>query len=145
MISTSLPPGIRARIAERLEWLGVAEGSRVKAGDIIARIDARDVVAQGQSAQANVTAAKANAKAFAAGQMLAVLDSGQFAGATLDVFREEPLPPHHRFWKHPAITITPHISAITLRAESVLQIAERMRALENGLPVDGVVDIKRGY
>jgi HlyD family secretion protein len=50
---------ISSKATGRLEWLGVAEGSRVKAGDIIARIDARDVVAQGQSAQANVTAARA--------------------------------------------------------------------------------------
>ncbi|MEO8345066.1 MAG: efflux RND transporter periplasmic adaptor subunit [Betaproteobacteria bacterium] len=50
---------ISSKATGRLEWLGVAEGSRVKAGDVIARIDARDVVAQGQSAQANVTATKA--------------------------------------------------------------------------------------
>jgi HlyD family secretion protein len=50
---------ISSKATGRLEWLGVAEGSRVKAGDIIARIDARDVVAQGESAQANVKAAKA--------------------------------------------------------------------------------------
>ena len=50
---------ISSKATGRLEWLGVAEGSRVKAGDIIARIDARDVVAQGQSAQANVTATRA--------------------------------------------------------------------------------------
>ena len=50
---------ISSKATGRLEWLGVAEGSRVKAGDIIARIDARDVVAQGESAQANVRAARA--------------------------------------------------------------------------------------
>jgi HlyD family secretion protein len=50
---------ISSKATGRLEWLGVTEGSRVKAGDIIARIDARDVVAQGQSAQANVTAVRA--------------------------------------------------------------------------------------
>ncbi len=50
---------ISSKATGRLEWLGVAEGSRVKAGDVIARIDARDVVAQGQSAQANVVASKA--------------------------------------------------------------------------------------
>jgi RND family efflux transporter MFP subunit len=50
---------ISSKATGRLDWLGVAEGSRVKAGDIIARIDARDVVAQAQSAQANVRAAKA--------------------------------------------------------------------------------------
>jgi HlyD family secretion protein len=50
---------ISSKATGRLEWLGVAEGSRVKAGDVIARIDARDVVAQGESAAANVTGAKA--------------------------------------------------------------------------------------
>jgi RND family efflux transporter MFP subunit len=50
---------ISSKATGRLDWLGVAEGSRVKAGDIIARIDSRDVVAQAQSAQASVRAAKA--------------------------------------------------------------------------------------
>jgi RND family efflux transporter MFP subunit len=50
---------ISSKATGRLEWLGVAEGSRVKAGDIIARIDSRDVVAQAQSAEANVGAARA--------------------------------------------------------------------------------------
>lgn len=50
---------ISSKATGRLEWLGVAEGSRVKAGDVIARIDARDVLAQAEGAQANVLAAKA--------------------------------------------------------------------------------------
>ena len=50
---------ISSKATGRLEWLGVAEGSRVKAGDIIARIDARDVTAQAESAEANVVAARA--------------------------------------------------------------------------------------
>ncbi len=50
---------ISSKATGRLEWLGVAEGSRVKAGDVIARIDARDVIAQAESAQANVRAAQA--------------------------------------------------------------------------------------
>ena len=50
---------ISSKATGRLEWLGVTEGSRVKAGDIIARIDARDVVAMSESAAANVGAAKA--------------------------------------------------------------------------------------
>ena len=48
---------ISSKATGRLEWLGVAEGSRVKAGDIIARIDDRDVVAQAQSAEAAVRSA----------------------------------------------------------------------------------------
>src|SRR5437870_3441710 len=51
---------IASKATGRLEWLGVAEGSRVKEGDIIARIDNRDVVAQAQSVEASVRAARAN-------------------------------------------------------------------------------------
>jgi RND family efflux transporter MFP subunit len=51
---------ISSKATGRLEWLGVAEGSRVKAGEVIARIDNRDVVAQAQSADAAVRAARAN-------------------------------------------------------------------------------------
>ena len=50
---------IASKATGRLEWLGVAEGSRVKAGEVIARIDSRDVRAQAQSADAGVNAANA--------------------------------------------------------------------------------------
>jgi HlyD family secretion protein len=50
---------IASKATGRLEWLGVAEGSRVKAGDVIARLDNRDVTAQAQSADASVRAARA--------------------------------------------------------------------------------------
>jgi RND family efflux transporter MFP subunit len=50
---------IASKATGRLEWLGVAEGSQVKAGDVIARLDNRDVVAQAQSAEAAVRAARA--------------------------------------------------------------------------------------
>ena len=45
--------------------------------------------------------------------LLALVSSGHIAGATLDVFRNEPLPAPHPFWDEPRITITPHISALT--------------------------------
>ncbi|MDO9483893.1 MAG: NAD(P)-dependent oxidoreductase, partial [Hydrogenophaga sp.] len=77
--------------------------------------------------------------------LLALLDSGHLAGATLDVFRTEPLPPEHPFWQHPQITLTPHTSARTLRDESIAQIAGKIRALEAGQPIAGVVDAIRGY
>ncbi len=50
---------IASKATGRLEWLGVAEGSQVKAGEVIARLDNRDVVAQAQSAAASVLAARA--------------------------------------------------------------------------------------
>ncbi|HXD04400.1 MAG TPA: glyoxylate/hydroxypyruvate reductase A [Novosphingobium sp.] len=77
--------------------------------------------------------------------LIALLDSGHLAGAALDVFRSEPLPAEHPFWRHPKITLTPHTSARTLRGESIAQIAGKIRALERGEPIAGVVDVKRGY
>jgi glyoxylate/hydroxypyruvate reductase A len=77
--------------------------------------------------------------------LLDALASGQMAAATLDVFCEEPLPPDHPFWQEPRITITPHVSALTLRAESVAQIAQKISALARGDTVSGVVNIERGY
>jgi len=50
---------ISSKATGRLEWLGVTEGSRVKEGEIIARLDDRDVVAQAESAEASVRAARA--------------------------------------------------------------------------------------
>ncbi|SKC48466.1 2-hydroxyacid dehydrogenase [Paraburkholderia hospita] len=77
--------------------------------------------------------------------LLVALEQGQIAAATLDVFVEEPLPSQHPFWKHPRISITPHISALTLREESVAQIAQKIGALMRGEPIGGIVDIGRGY
>lgn len=77
--------------------------------------------------------------------LLGLLASGHLAGATLDVFRTEPLPAHHPFWRHPRITVTPHTSARTLRQESIVQIAQKIRALERGDAIAGVVDRTRGY
>jgi glyoxylate/hydroxypyruvate reductase A len=77
--------------------------------------------------------------------LLALLESGHLAGAALDVFRTEPLPPEHPFWRHPKIAVTPHTSARTLRDESIAQIARKIRAFERGEPLAGVVDLQRGY
>jgi glyoxylate/hydroxypyruvate reductase A len=77
--------------------------------------------------------------------LLALLDSGHLAGAMLDVFRTEPLPADHPFWRHPRITVTPHTSARTLRVESIAQIAGKITAMERGEPVAGVVHPQRGY
>ncbi len=77
--------------------------------------------------------------------LLALLDSGHLAGATLDVFRVEPLPKGHPFWAHPRITLTPHTSARTLRSESIAQIVGKIAALERGESVAGLVESSRGY
>ena len=77
--------------------------------------------------------------------LLALLESGHLSGATLDVFRTEPLPTEHVFWTHPQITVTPHTSARTLREESAAQIANKIKALAQDHPISGVVDRRTGY
>jgi glyoxylate/hydroxypyruvate reductase len=77
--------------------------------------------------------------------LVPLLDSGQLAGATLDVFRTEPLPVEHPFRKHPKIVVTPHTSARTLRDETIAQIVGKIQAYERGEAIAGVVDPQRGY
>jgi glyoxylate/hydroxypyruvate reductase A len=77
--------------------------------------------------------------------LLTILDEGHLARAMLDVFRDEPLPRDHPFWHHPRVVVTPHISAVTRIQESVNQIADKIRRLEAGLDITGIVDRRHGY
>ncbi len=77
--------------------------------------------------------------------LLAALDSGQIAHATLDVFRIEPLPRDHPYWSHPNVTVTPHIAAET-RADTASEvIVENIRRGEAGEPFVHLVDRGLGY
>ena len=77
--------------------------------------------------------------------LLAALESGQLAGAALDVFATEPLAPRHPFWRHPRIVITPH-DACEVSVEAIgatfLATAEAVRA---GQRPPHAVDRDRGY
>ena len=77
--------------------------------------------------------------------LLAALESGQLCGALLDVFRDEPLPKRHPFWKHTKITITPHIASVTNPESAALQIVENYRRALRGEPLSNRVDRGRGY
>ncbi|HRQ46250.1 MAG TPA: glyoxylate/hydroxypyruvate reductase A [Rhodocyclaceae bacterium] len=74
-----------------------------------------------------------------------LIAEGRIRRAVLDVFREEPLPSGHRFWRMPEVTLTPHVAARTLREETVTQIVAKIRLIEAGQPISGVIDIRRGY
>ena len=79
------------------------------------------------------------------GALLAALDGGRLGHATLDVFREEPLPADHPFWAHPRVTVTPHIASATRPETASLAIAENVRRGEAGEPLLHLVDRERGY
>ncbi|MEM9318778.1 MAG: glyoxylate/hydroxypyruvate reductase A [Pseudomonadota bacterium] len=77
--------------------------------------------------------------------LIAALDTGHLAHATLDTFRQEPLPPEHPFWAHPGITVTPHIASETRAKSAARVIAENIRRGEAGEPFLHLVDVARGY
>lgn len=79
------------------------------------------------------------------GDLLAALDSGHLAGAFLDVFEEEPLPPTHPFWRHPKVIVTPHVAALTLAAPAAEEVAVNIRRIRRGETPHGLVDKQRGY
>ncbi len=77
--------------------------------------------------------------------LLNAISSDQLAGATLDVFEEEPLPITHPFWDEPRITIWPHVAAQTNPDTAALQVAEAIRAVHAGKLPANLVDRQRGY
>ena len=77
--------------------------------------------------------------------LIAALDAGQVGHATLDVFREEPLPAEHPFWAHAKVTVTPHIASATRPASAARVVAENIRRGEAGEPFLHLVDRDKGY
>jgi glyoxylate/hydroxypyruvate reductase A len=77
--------------------------------------------------------------------LLAALASGHIGHATLDVFNTEPLPEAHPFWRHPQITITPHIAADTRASDAARVVVEQIGRLQRGEPLWHIVDRHRGY
>ena len=77
--------------------------------------------------------------------LIAALDSGQLAHATLDVFRTEPLPTTDPYWGHPKVTVVPHRASETRAATAAEVIAENIRRNEAGEPLLHLVDRMAGY
>jgi glyoxylate/hydroxypyruvate reductase len=77
--------------------------------------------------------------------LLAALASGQISAAVLDVFRQEPLPAGHPFWRHPRVIITPHVAAFTNPVTAAPIILDNIRRFEDGRPLLNQVDLARGY
>jgi glyoxylate/hydroxypyruvate reductase A len=77
--------------------------------------------------------------------LLAALDTGRLARAVLDVFATEPLPPEHAYWRHPRVTLLPHVAALTDEQSGSAVVAANLRALVRGEPLAHAVDRARGY
>jgi glyoxylate/hydroxypyruvate reductase A len=77
--------------------------------------------------------------------ILAALDDGTLAAATLDVFGTEPLPADSPFWTHPKVTLSPHNAADTDPDAISVYVAEQISAFERGEALINVVDRGAGY
>lgn len=80
-----------------------------------------------------------------ADDLVAALDSGQLSHAVLDVFEQEPLPATSPFWRHPKVTVLPHISAPTSRESSAGIVAGNVDTWRKTGALPETVDMARGY
>jgi glyoxylate/hydroxypyruvate reductase A len=77
--------------------------------------------------------------------LVAAIDSGHLSGATLDVFESEPLPETSPLWKHPKISVTPHVAAISDPRVMAKVAVDGIARHQSGKPLENVVDFERGY
>lgn len=77
--------------------------------------------------------------------LIAALGEGRLAGAILDVFAEEPLPPDSPLWTMPNVVVTPHMAGPTHPEDVVPRFNANLRRYLAGAPLRNVVDRRRGY
>ncbi len=77
--------------------------------------------------------------------LLEMVDKRHLSGASLDVFRNEPLPQEHPFWNHPRIYITPHIASVTDPRKVVGQILENYKRMLGNQPLKNKIELRKGY
>lgn len=77
--------------------------------------------------------------------LLRALDDGHLAHAILDVFAEEPLPADHPFWRHPRVTVLPHVAAYSDARSGAAIVAANVARFRAGEPVEHLVDWTAGY
>ena len=80
-------------------------------------------------------------------ELIDALNSGQIAGAGLDVTTPEPLPEDSPLWDTPGVFITPHFSGSTpyYWDRGIEIVAENIRRIRNDKPLFNVVDKREGY
>ena len=74
--------------------------------------------------------------------LAAALHEGEIAGAGMDVFEQEPLPPEHPLWRAPNLLLTPHTAGFGphLDERRFQIILDNLRAFAAGRPLRNVVD-----
>jgi glyoxylate/hydroxypyruvate reductase len=77
--------------------------------------------------------------------LIAALDSGHLAAATLDVYPVEPLPKDSPLWRHPKITVMPHVARRLVPEQVASRICATIRDFRAGKPLAQAVDRSRGY
>ena len=77
--------------------------------------------------------------------LLASLNRGHIASATLDVFHIEPLPSSSPFWDHPGVLVTPHVASLIDPVTGGKVIANNVRKFLAGEPVEGLINLAQGY
>ena len=77
--------------------------------------------------------------------LMAQIDAGHIAGAVLDVYAEEPLPPDSRLWSHPRIIMTPHIAGDILMDTALDHMLDKLALLLEGKQPSGLYDQQSGY
>jgi len=77
--------------------------------------------------------------------LLTAFESGSIRHAFLDVFEQEPLDNSHPYWRHPNITITPHIAALSFPEQVVEIFTENYQRWRDGFSLINTVDLDKGY
>jgi glyoxylate/hydroxypyruvate reductase A len=77
--------------------------------------------------------------------ILAALEEGSLAGATLDVFATEPLPIESPLWGHPKLTITPHNAAQAVPQTLAVSVLQQIDRMELGHRPENTIDRAHGY
>lgn len=79
--------------------------------------------------------------------LIAAVTSKRIAGALLDVFRQEPLPSDHPFWKTDGIIVLPHIGGPHPQRDKFVArlFVDNLRRFLDGAPLKEVVDRTAGY
>lgn len=77
--------------------------------------------------------------------LLEMIDNGHLSGASLDVFRKEPLPEEHAFWNHPKIKITPHVASVTHPSSVAPQLIENYIRMKNGQKPRHLINRQKQY